>query len=183
MLRKLEGKTPYDMVNNATGDLAAKLQRLAAKYAEDARVFELCNQFVGWWYLPFDDDKDRAGRQLWDEAERLMETLDAEYGCAAATTTATTDVTTNTTTESMTTLERAGNAVGKVLGKSAGVTTNVTIASAVATHAWMRDAAIPATRAGGREFWKGLKATARAARDSYRDSRARRHDKDDDLPY
>jgi hypothetical protein len=83
----------------------------------------------------------------------------------------------------MSPLERAGDAVGKQLGKASAVTVNATIAGASATHKWMRDAAIPATRTGSRELWKGLKATARATRSSYREKRSRRRDSSDDVPY
>ena len=64
---------------------------------------------------------------------------------------------------------------------------DTTIAGAKVTHRWMKDSAVPTARAGGREFWKGLKATARATRDEYRnvrrDTRAGRNESSDDLPY
>ena len=179
---KLNGNDPYEMVNNATGDLAKRLQSLIAKYAEDARVFELANQFIEHLHIVFDDERDTAGRALRQKAERLMSVLDEEYssgdGCAAAT-----PAPTAPTTLTMSRLERVGDAVGQVIGKGAGITTNTTIAGAKVTHKWMKDSAIPATRAGSREFWKGLKATGRSAREAYRNTRAPRPQEDDEVPY
>jgi len=153
MIKRLEGNNPYEMVSNATGDLAMKLMGLISTYAEDARVFDLANEFIEWWYIPFNDPgKDAVGKSIWDKADSLKALLDA----AAP----------------MTRLERAGDAVGAAIGKTAGITANVTIAGATATHRWMRGSAAPAIRVGGKEFWKGLKATARATRETYRDARS-----------
>ena len=155
MIKRLEGKDPYEMIGNATGDLATKLKSLISTYAEDARVYSLATEFIEWWYIPFNDPgKDKVGRAIWDKADSLRDLLDAEYRTP------------------MTRLERAGDAVGSAIGKTAGITANVTIAGTTATHRWMKDSAAPAIRVGSREFWKGLKATARATRDTYRDARS-----------
>ena len=155
MIPRLEGNNPYEMISNATGDLAVKLMGLISTYAEDPRVYELANEFINWWNIPFNDPtKDRIGKAIWDKADSLRDLLDA----AAP----------------MTRLERAGDAVGVAIGKTAGITANVTIAGTTATHRWMKGSAAPAIRVGSREFWKGLKSTARATRDAYRDTRSDR---------
>lgn len=173
MTRKLEGNNPYEMINNATGDLATKLQQLISKYAEDARVFKLANQFIRWWNDGA--DKDKACHALWKKAEHLRTKLDKEYGHATATPAI--------TPTSLSSLEKAGHVIGKQIGKASAVTVNATVTGAAVTHRWLKDAAIPATKAGSREFWKGLKATAKATKASYRDARARNSDTSDDLPY
>lgn len=76
---RLTGNTPYEQVSSARGKLAGRLMKLIDKYGEDARVYQLAEEYVQWWYAPFDDRKDAAGRALWDMVDELMGILDGEY--------------------------------------------------------------------------------------------------------
>ena len=171
-MTKLQGNNPYEMVNHATGKLASKLQGLIEEYEDSPLVSQLANEFISWWNLPFDDpDKDSVGRSLWDRADQIKATLSESDQPIP-----------------MTKLERAGNAVGSAIGKASGVTANATIAGATATNKWVKDSAAPAVKAGGIELWKGFKATARATREAYRQSRANKPieskpESDDKIPY
>jgi len=170
-MTKLQGKNAYEMINHATGKLAGKLQQLIEDYGDSALVSELADEFISWWYMSFDDpDKDSIGRGIWDKADEIRASLgNADPNEAIA----------------MTKLEKAGNAVGNVIGKVTGVATNATIAGATATNKWIRVSATPTIKAGSKELWKGLKATAKATRDSYIQSRVKATElqPDDETPY
>ncbi|HGJ67470.1 TPA: hypothetical protein ENS27_19080 [bacterium] len=172
-MSKLTGNTPYEMINHATGKLANKLQGLIGKHGNSPLVQSLAQDFINWWFLSFDDpEKDSIGREIWDridEAKTNLESMSAESE--------------STDGQPMTKLEKAGNAVGNVIGKATGVTTNATIAGATATHQWVKESAAPTIKAGSKEFWKGLKATARATREAYRESRLSSKTNEDDSPY
>jgi len=167
MMTKLTGDTPFEMVNHATGKLASKLQELIMEHEDSSQVLELAKDFISWWNMPFDDpEKEAIGRTLWDRADQLK---DGEPPIT------------------MTKLERAGTIIGNSIGAASGATANVTIAGSKATAKWMKGSAAPAVKAGSVEFWKGLKATAKATRESYRQSRANNKstetETDEELPY
>lgn len=187
---RLQGDTPYQMVNHATGKLATKLQSLIYDHEDSPLVLELTKEFIAWWYLPFEHpEKDAIGRDIWDRADEIRIMLDCDTDDVYS------DVTDSDVSDSdipdqpiniqpipITKLEQVGSTVGTVIGKLSAATANTTISAANATSKWVKTIAVPAVIVGSEELWKGLKATIKATKEAYIQSRDK-SEADDDIPY